>query len=134
MSNSPASAETILRHGLDALARGDLDAYFAMFDQERFRFLLQGTTSISGEVHGLANFKEWAAMVLTRLRSFTQRNIQLLSCENWVITRDRGESITLDGREYNNEYARFWRFDQGKCVEMIEYLDTKLVSDIFDNQ
>jgi ketosteroid isomerase-like protein len=128
--DTDVSAEFVLRSALTALAAGDFETFCEMFDPN-FRFFLHGHTSISGEVTGLPAFKAWAANVMQRLTSFTQENLQLLNCGEWIVTRDRGKSATIDGRDYNNEYARFWRFKDNKCVEFVEYLDTHLVKQIF---
>lgn len=120
--------EAVLRAALDALGEGDLQTYMAMF-ASNFRFRLQGSTPISGEIVGPDNFAAWAAQVMTRLQYFQQTNVQFLPCGEWIVTRDRGDALTIEGKRYDNDYARFWRFEDGKCVEMIEYLDTQLLVD-----
>jgi len=37
----------------------------------------------------------------------------------------------VSGRPYNNKYMFLMRFRDGKLIEMIEYLDTELVTEFF---
>ena len=46
----------------------------------------------------------------------------------------RGEATQLNGKPYNNQYLRIMIFDdQGHAQEIREYLDTRLVQEVFTN-
>lgn len=49
---------------------------------------------------------------------------------DWVVGRGRGLSRTTPGSDYNNEYCGWYRIVDGKVVEIIEYLDTELVTTV----
>ena len=43
----------------------------------------------------------------------------------------RGKSNTKAGGTYNNTYCQVFKVANGKIVEMVEYLDTELVTAAF---
>jgi ketosteroid isomerase-like protein len=46
----------------------------------------------------------------------------------------RGEATQLNGKPYNNQYIWVMIFDdQGHAQEIREYLDTRLVQEVFTN-
>ena len=45
--------------------------------------------------------------------------------------RGRGEVKTKGGQDYNNSYCFVLRLEDGKLVELREYLDTALVERVF---
>ena len=48
-----------------------------------------------------------------------------------MVVRGRGEVRTKAGKDYNNSYCFVLRLDEGKLVELREYLDTALVERVF---
>ena len=49
---------------------------------------------------------------------------------DWVVGRGRGLCRTTSGSDYTNEYCWWYRIVDGTVVEIIEYLDTELVTTI----
>jgi uncharacterized protein len=49
-----------------------------------------------------------------------------------VVVEFNGFNTTPDGRRYDNHYCWVTTFESGKLTELHEYMDTKLVSDVFD--
>jgi ketosteroid isomerase-like protein len=47
----------------------------------------------------------------------------------FVVVEAKGQNALKDGRRYDNEYCFVIRMQDGKMVEITEYLDTELVSD-----
>jgi uncharacterized protein len=45
---------------------------------------------------------------------------------DWVVVEARGDMVTLAGEPYQNHYCLFYRFRDGKIVEMKEYQDSTL--------
>ena len=48
-----------------------------------------------------------------------------------VVVRGRGEFRTKAGKDYNNSYCFVLRLEEGRLVELREYLDTALVERVF---
>ena len=48
-----------------------------------------------------------------------------------VVVRGRGEVRTKAGKDYNNSYCFVLRLEEGRLVELREYLDTALVERVF---
>ena len=47
-----------------------------------------------------------------------------------MVGRGRGHARTPSGDDYNNEYCWWYRIVDGKVAEIIEYLDTELVTTV----
>lgn len=50
---------------------------------------------------------------------------------DYVALQGRGEARTKSGVDYNNTYCWVYKFDNGKIVSIVEYLDTELVRKAF---
>ncbi len=46
----------------------------------------------------------------------------------YVVVQARGQAMTTAGTPYNNEYCFIYRVENGLIKEVIEYLDTELVT------
>ncbi len=46
----------------------------------------------------------------------------------YVVVQARGQAVTTAGTPYNNEYCFIYRVENGQIKEVIEYLDTELVT------
>jgi ketosteroid isomerase-like protein len=46
----------------------------------------------------------------------------------YVVVQARGQAMTTAGTPYNNEYCFIYRIENGLIKEVIEYLDTELVT------
>jgi ketosteroid isomerase-like protein len=59
-----------------------------------------------------------------RYRATAQR---ILADGDHVVVQARGQSTTKSGVPYNNEYCFIYRMENGRIVEVTEYLDTQLL-------
>jgi ketosteroid isomerase-like protein len=46
----------------------------------------------------------------------------------YVVVQARGQAMTTAGMPYHNEYCFIYRVENGQIKEVIEYLDTELVT------
>jgi ketosteroid isomerase-like protein len=46
----------------------------------------------------------------------------------YVVVQARGQAMTTAGTPYHNEYCFIYRVENGQIKEVIEYLDTELVT------
>jgi ketosteroid isomerase-like protein len=47
-----------------------------------------------------------------------------------VVKLAHSDGLTVDGQRYRNEYATTFRFEDGKVIEVVEYLDTALIETV----
>jgi uncharacterized protein len=95
-----------------------------------FRWRLIGSTPISGVSVGQAGIDERMVEFRSRLARLDV-TIDALICEgDTVVKIAHSDGLTVDGRPYRNEYATIFRFEDGKVVEGLEFLDTALVETV----
>ena len=98
---------------------------------EDCRIVTQGTTAISG-VRGKAEALEAVALVGQIFPGKLPTTIHVMIAEgDTVAIQAESHAVHVSGRPYNNKYAFWMRFRDGKLIEMIEYLDTELVTEFF---
>ena len=114
-----------------ALSKGDAEGFLGPLADD-VQWTIHGTTKYSGLYDGKADA---ANRLLGRLGGQLVGGLTVVVDEivaegNWVVGRGRGISQTTTGQEYNNEYCWWYRIVNGTVVEIIEYLDTELVTNI----
>ena len=67
------------------------------------------------------------AQLVERVRLTVRR---ILADEDHVVVEAKGRATTKTGKPYNNEYCFLYRLAGGKIIEVTEYLDTELASDV----
>jgi ketosteroid isomerase-like protein len=90
-----------------------------------------GQTPWSRTYRGKASvLKDLLSVLGTRLADrYRAHADRILVDGDYVVVQARGESTTKSGRPYNNEYCFVYRINDGRIVEVTEYLDTQLVVD-----
>ncbi|MGH7966603.1 MAG: nuclear transport factor 2 family protein [Candidatus Binatia bacterium] len=113
------------------LAKGNLWKYLAPLADD-VRLTIIGTTRFSGTFTGKATYEQ-LLRDLTPL--FDGRVIltpvNVIAEGDSVVVELRGKSTTATGKPYNNTYCLVFRFANGKVQEIMEYLDTELVTATF---
>jgi len=98
---------------------------------EDCRIVTQGTTAISG-VRGKAEALAAVALVGQLFPKGLPVTIHATIAEGDTVAMQAESLAThVSGKTYNNKYAFWMRFRDGKMIEMIEYLDTELVTEFF---
>ena len=125
------SNKQLMRDMFAALSAGDAEGFLGPMADD-VQWTIHGTTKFSGLYNGKADATE---RLLGRLGGQLSGGLTVTVDEvvaegDWVVARGRGESRSLDGRDYNNEYCWWYRIIDGQVVEIIEYLDTELVTTI----
>jgi len=113
------------------LAKGNLRGYLApMADDVRLTIL--GATRFSGTFTGKTTYEK-LLRDLTPL--FDGRAIltpdTFIAEGDYVVVQLHGQSTTATRKPYNNTYCMVFRFASGKVQEIMEYLDTELVTTVF---
>jgi len=115
-----------------AAARGDMDTCFALLADE-VTWTNIGSTKFSGTFAGKQELVErLLGPLFSQLRAGIRSEIERLTAEDdIVVAQTSGTAETLDGRPYNNTYCQVIRIRDGKIIEVKEYLDTALVTEVF---
>jgi ketosteroid isomerase-like protein len=121
----------VMRDMFAALSAGDGEGFLGRLADD-VRWTIHGTTKYSGRYNGKADA---ADRLLGRLGAQLSGGLTVVVDDmvaegDLVVGRGRGLSRTTDGQEYNNEYCWWYRIVDGKVVEIIEYLDTELVTTV----
>jgi uncharacterized protein len=111
-----------------ALAEGD-GAPFRDVLADDVAWTLTGTTRWSRTYRGKrAVLDELLAPLFARFGDrYTAIATRLIAEDDLVVVEARGRVTTVDGRPYHNRYCYVCRFEGGKVVELVEYMDTALV-------
>ncbi len=94
-------------------------------------FTLVGSTRFSGVCRGR---DEFVRRVLEPLGAALDGGIVVqvkvaIADGDRVATLSKGSARAKDGRSYDNDYAHFFRFANGRIVEAVEVFDTQLTAD-----
>jgi ketosteroid isomerase-like protein len=120
----------VARRFVDAMG-GDFARAVEDVMAEDCRIVTQGTTAISG-VRGKADALKAVKLVGQLFPGGLPTTIHAIIAEGDTVAMQAESHAThVSGRPYNNKYAFWMRFRDGKLIEMIEYLDTELVTEFF---
>lgn len=126
----PMSADNraLLAAVFDGLAQGDGRAFNAALADEAVWNVI-GSNVWSGAYRGKAEIRERLLKPLVArvgvVRSIADR---IIVDGDWAAVQFHGDNQTLDGERYDNRYVFILRLEEGRIVEITEYMDTELVS------
>jgi uncharacterized protein len=127
-----AENKQLIQNMFAELSKGNAEAFLGnMADDVRFTII--GTTKYSGTFNGK---QELLSKLLGPLSSQLEGGLTITP-ENFIADGDyvamqaRGKSQTKTGKSYNNTYCQVFRLANGKVKEVVEYLDTELVTSAF---
>lgn len=95
-----------------------------------FSWTVSGTTNWSRTYAGKQQvLNELFATLRSRVAGHIKTIAHRFIAENdLVVVEARGSNTTTSGKPYNNNYCFVFRLDGGKLKEVIEYMDTLLVT------
>jgi ketosteroid isomerase-like protein len=112
-----------------AIARGDTDAIVAAYADDG-RCCTMGQTLISG-VYTRDQIAAMAGQVLQAFPQGLEFTIHSMTAEDdRVAVEAESHGPHVSGRLYNNRYHFLLRWRDGRLVELKEYMDTELVTEI----
>lgn len=116
----------------EAGARGDMDACFNLIADDVVWTNI-GTTKFSGSFNGKQALMEGLlGPLFGQLKAGIASTIDGLIAEgDMVVALTKGQAETHDGTPYNNTYCQVMRIEDGKIVEVTEYMDTALIDAVF---
>jgi len=126
--------KALLRSAYEAVSRRDPGPLTEALSEDVVWTVI-GTTRMSGTARGK---KEVAEKIFVPLRaSLSDAPLRfeidrLIGEGEWVVMLARGYATTREGKPYNNTYAIVARFENGKIVEMTDYIDTALINEVLN--
>lgn len=132
MSTTPTTTRTpkqLVQAIFEGLARGDGQPFRDSLADD-MRWTLTGTTAWSRTYEGKqAVMNELMKPLFTHFATTYTNTAQRFIAEgDWVVVQCRGNVTTRSGKPYNNEYCWVCRVEGGRLKEVIEYMDTELVT------
>jgi ketosteroid isomerase-like protein len=127
-----AENKQLIQNMFAELSKGNAEAFLGnMADDVRFTII--GTTKYSGTFNGK---QELISKLLGPLTSQLEGGLTItpdnfIADGDYVAMQARGQSKTKTGKSYNNTYCQVFRVANGKVKEVVEYLDTELVTSAF---
>jgi ketosteroid isomerase-like protein len=123
----------ILEEAFAEAARGNGAAFRdAMADD--IRWPVPGTMRCSKTYEGKENVLVGLFRpVMAQLdENFSYRATRFVAENEIVVVQLEGRNTTKSGKPYNNSYCYVCRMENGKMKEVVEYLDTKLFSELIE--
>jgi ketosteroid isomerase-like protein len=127
---STADNKRAVQSAFDALATGNGRPFVDLMADD-FTWKITGRTAWSRSYVGKQAVRKdlldpLFAQFATR---YTNRAQNIIAEGDYVIVECRGQVTTKRGKPYNNEYCYVIRFADGKMRQLVEYLDTELVTE-----
>jgi ketosteroid isomerase-like protein len=121
----------IVREILDEIGRGNLEKFRSAMAND-IRYSIAGSSPFSGAHTREQWWNEVVKPLGEKLDGHIGIELKTIIAEgDLVFSQSQGAAKTKDGRPYNHLYAHLWRFKDGKIIEITEWLDTALTSQIF---
>ena len=122
----------LVRTAFEALGRSDAGPLYELM-RDDFAWIIEGRSRFSRSYQGKQAVKRELLDVLFQAFATPYRFTidQIIAEGDTVVVRGRGEVKTKAGHDYNNSYCFVLRLEEGRLVELREYLDTALVERVF---
>jgi uncharacterized protein len=129
MTSQAESSTQVLQAVFAGLAQGDPKPFVESLADD-FCWTLTGTTEWSGTYRGKQAVREQLMRPLFEnfATQYTNTAQRFIAEGDWVVVECRGNVTTRRGEPYNNQYCWVCRVEDGKLKEVIEYMDTELVT------
>lgn len=117
----------LMTKAFDGLSRGD-PAHFMPLFAENIEWRVMGSSAWSKHVTGLeAVQRDLVAPLFARFAGPYLTIPELILADgDRVVVLAKGDAETHEGARYDNDYCFVFRLEEGRIVEVREYMDTKL--------
>jgi ketosteroid isomerase-like protein len=127
-----AENKQLIQQMFAALTKGNMAAFLGSMADD-IRWTIIGTTKYSGTFQGQQEILDkLLTPIVAQLEGPLIATVERLIAEDdYVVMQERGQATTKTGKPYNNTYCVVFRIANGKVHEIMEYLDTELVTAAF---
>ncbi len=129
------SNKQLVRDAFEAMGRSDIGPLYALITDD-VAWIIEGQTRFSRRFEGKETVKRDLLGPLFEAFATPYRFTidEIIAEGERVVVLGRGEVRTKWGKDYNNSYCFVLRLEEGRLVELREYLDTALVEQVFGSQ
>ncbi|MBL6751728.1 MAG: nuclear transport factor 2 family protein [Nevskia sp.] len=129
---SAEANKQLVRAAYEAVSKGDLDGFMSRLSDD-IRWVMTGSHRFAKTFKGKADLLEnLFAPLGEALEGGIRIELDTVVGEgDRVVVEARGKAATKSGGRYDNVYCNVLTVRGGKIVEIHEYLDTELVSQVF---
>ena len=122
----------LVRTAFEALGQSDARPLYELM-RDDFAWIIEGQSRFSRSYEGKEAVKRDLLTPLFEAFATPYRFTidELIAEGETVVVRGRGEVKTKADKDYNNSYCFVLRLEDGKLIELREYLDTALVERVF---
>ena len=123
----------IVKNFYDASNRGDMDTCLDLISDD-ITWTNIGTTSLSGTFQGKEELTEkLLGPLFGQLKQGITTTVHRLIAEkDHVVAHTSGTAETIEGQPYNNTYCWIIKIRDGNFAEVIEFMDTELITATFN--
>ena len=123
----------IVQNFYDASNRGDMDTCLDLISDD-ITWTNIGTTSLSGTFQGKEELTEkLLGPLFGQLKQGITTTVHRLIAEkDHVVAHTSGTAETIEGQPYNNTYCWIIKIRDGNFAEVIEFMDTELITATFN--
>lgn len=127
-----ADNKRVIQDAFTAWANGDGMAFFNILAED-VQWTVIGTSPVSQTYTSRQAFVDGAAKPLSaKLAGPIHPTVQNILAEgDNIVLQWQGSATTKSGKPYNNSYCWVMRLDNGKVKEGTAYIDTELVSELW---
>ena len=121
------SNRSLITKAFEGLRHGDPSHFMPLFDED-IEWRVMGSSAWSKHAKGLANVERDLVGPLFARFAGPYLNIPelILADGDHVVVLAKGDAETVEGKRYDNDYCFVFRMQDGKIVEVREYMDTIL--------
>lgn len=122
----------LVRDAFEAMGRSDIRPLYELMTAD-FAWAIEGQTRFARRFEGKEKVKRQLLDPLFDAFATPYRFTidEIIAEGDRVVVLGRGEVKTKAGLDYNNSYCFVLRMEDGRLVELREYLDTALVERVF---
>jgi len=134
VTDTSADNRRAVAEAFSSWERGDTRPFFALVSDD-VAWTVIGTTPISGTYTSKQAFLDAAVGgLMARLEGPIMASVRnVLADGDHVVLQWEGRTRARTGRPYEQTYCWVLRFGEGRIREVTAYLDTELVSAMFEN-
>lgn len=125
----------LVRTAFEAMGRSDIRPLCDLM-RDDFAWIIEGQSRFSRSYDGKETVERDLLTPLFQAFATPYRFTidEIIAEADSVVLRGRGAVRTKAGRDYNNSYCFVLQLEDGKLVELREYLDTALVERVFGSR
>ena len=113
----------------EALTKGDVEAFVEAYADDGHVWTA-GNTLISGK-RSKKEIREFAGGIYDAFPKGLKFTIFAMTAEDdRVAVQAESQGVHISGKLYHNQYHFLFRYRDGKLVELREYMDTEMVTDV----